>query len=133
MKDIYPGEKSGAPTFFTPFGDYLYFQVVAANMARWGGGSGAESLLDRFRRYFLHRYRASSIAFQVQSDEFRPGRITDQFYATATARQTLQANSPASPLNLIIAVILAFNTPNSRVAKARIAYTPLLFPLFYEK
>lgn len=27
VKDLYPGEKSGAPTSFTPYGDYLYFQV----------------------------------------------------------------------------------------------------------
>lgn len=27
VKDVYPGEKSGACTSFVPFGDYLYFQV----------------------------------------------------------------------------------------------------------
>ena len=41
VKDIYPGEKSGAPTFFTPFGDYLYFQVPAA-MVGGGGRPGVE-------------------------------------------------------------------------------------------
>ena len=28
VKDIYPGEVSGAPASLTPFGDYLYFQVA---------------------------------------------------------------------------------------------------------
>lgn len=28
MKDIYPGERSGAPISFTPFGDYMFFQVT---------------------------------------------------------------------------------------------------------
>lgn len=27
VKDIFPGESSGAPAYLTPFGDYLYFQV----------------------------------------------------------------------------------------------------------
>lgn len=27
VKDIFPGEESGAPIHLTPFGDYLYFQV----------------------------------------------------------------------------------------------------------
>ncbi|CAN0280007.1 unnamed protein product, partial [Hapterophycus canaliculatus] len=27
VKDTYPGEKSGSPAFFTPFGDFLYFQA----------------------------------------------------------------------------------------------------------
>lgn len=27
VKDIFPGEQSGAPINLTPFGDYLYFQV----------------------------------------------------------------------------------------------------------
>lgn len=28
VKDIYPGERSGGPTFMTPFGGYLFFQVT---------------------------------------------------------------------------------------------------------
>lgn len=27
VKDIYPGERGGAPVSLTPFGDYIYFQV----------------------------------------------------------------------------------------------------------
>lgn len=34
VKDIYPGEESGAPKFLTPFGDYLYFQVPAEGDTR---------------------------------------------------------------------------------------------------